>query len=432
MPQSFSHLVDRLTLLSQSGLCALAAIGVIGTASISTTHVSLAATAEQSSKTKPSNANPSDNQNISQRSPREEEPAPPEVLDTLRSPTPDLNNRPGIFEPFKSEPEPEAVPEKEFAVPENTFDLYRLGPGDSIAIIVERFTELNFQGAINPEGSIILPLIGVVPIEGLTVKEVEEKLEVEFDRYVIDPSVSVTLLARRPVQVTVIGEIVRPGFYPLGAPSVTAALLSAGGTKTTADLRKIIIRRTMPDGSTLERSVDLFTPLQVGAPLPKEQLQDGDVVEISKWEAGAEEAYDPTVISRSTLAQPVIRIRIINRAGGGFSTITVPNGSNFGDIVASFPSQGINLKRIALIRFDPEQGKAVTQKLNGKKALMGDEMHNVPLLDNDVVALSPTFITRVTSLLNSFTQPFRDTLGFLLFFRELGDSAEGLFGPTGR
>ncbi len=398
---------------------------------MSINSANIAAAAVPGAATKPTHPNQLA-QDEGPQSPLEPADDPPaEVLDTLRSPSPDLS-QPGIFAPFKDESVPDALPEKEFAVPENSFDLYRLGPGDAIAIIFERFTELNFQGTINPEGSIILPLLGVFPIEGLTVKEVKEQLEIAFDRYVINPSLSVTVLSRRPVQVTVIGEIVRPGFYPLGSPSVTAALLSAGGTKTTADLRKIIIRRTLTDGSTVERIVDLFTPLQIGSPLPKERLQDGDVVEIAKWEAGEAEAYDPAVISRSTLAQPTIRIRIINRAGGGFSTITVPNGSNFGDIVAGLPTQGINLKRIALIRFDPEQGKAVTTKLNGKKALMGDEIHNVPLLDNDVVALSPTFITRVTGFLNSFTQPFRDTLGFLLFFRELGDSAEGLFGPTGR
>jgi len=380
-------------------------------------------------------------------SPESEFPPPDSISDTLKSPPPE-NVRPGIFAPLerdRSTPLAEFDPAPDEADPsevkndelssttEFQFDTYRLGPGDTIAIIVDRFPELNFQGPVNLEGNIILPLVGVLRLEGLTIAETEWQVQAEYDCYVINPSLVATLLARRPVQVTVIGEIVRPGFYPLGLPSVSAALLSAGGATADADLRNIVIRRTMPDGSALERSIDLFTPLWEGTPLPKEKLQDGDVIEITKLQPGQIEDYDLTAISRSTLVQPTIRIRIINRvAGVGFNTITVPNGSTFADIVASISAPGANTKRIGLIRFDPEQGKAVTRKLNAKRALLGEEEHNILLRDNDVIAIGPTFLTRVTTFLNTFTQPFRDTLGFLLFFRELGNSADSLFGPTGR
>ena len=372
-------------------------------------------------------------------SPESELSPPDSISDTLKSP--------GIFAPLERDrptplaefdatldaADPSALEDDLSSTAEFQFDTYRLGPGDNIAIIVDRFPELNFQGPVNLEGNIILPLVGVLRLEGLTVAETEWQVQAEYDCYVINPSLVVTLLARRPVQVTVIGEIVRPGFYPLGVPSVSAALLSAGGATADADLRNIVIRRSMPDGSALERSIDLFTPLWEGTPLPKEKLQDGDVIEITKLQPDAIEDYDLGAISRSTLVQPTIRIRIINRVGGqGFSTITVPNGSTFADIVANVSAPGANTKRIGLIRFDPEEGKAVTRKLNAKRALLGEEEHNILLRDNDVIAIGPTFLTRITTFLNTFTQPFRDTLGFLLFFRELGDSADSLFGPTGR
>ncbi|NES73939.1 MAG: polysaccharide export protein, partial [Okeania sp. SIO2D1] len=52
-----------------------------------------------------------------------------------------------------------------------------------------------------------------------------------------------------------------------------------------------------------------------------------------------------------------------------------------------------------------------------------------PLQDNDVIVVGRTLIAKLTNALNVFTQPFRDVLGFLLFFDSLADSADNLFGP---
>ena len=91
-----------------------------------------------------------------------------------------------------------------------------------------------------------------------------------------------------------------------------------------------------------------------------------------------------------------------------------------------------NLARVAVIRFDAVQQKAITFELNGKDALMGNPTQNIALQDNDVIVVGRNFVGRITYALNVFTQPFRDVLGFTLFFRQLGSSASNLFGPTGR
>jgi len=84
---------------------------------------------------------------------------------------------------------------------------------------------------------------------------------------------------------------------------------------------------------------------------------------------------------------------------------------------------------LALMRFDPEQGRPVTQVLNVRQALMGDLSQDVPLEDEDVIVIGRSLIARISYALNLFTRPFRDILGFLLFFREIGDSADTLFSP---
>ncbi|MBW4486727.1 MAG: polysaccharide export protein [Trichocoleus desertorum ATA4-8-CV12] len=333
---------------------------------------------------------------------------------------------------FPTAPLPNSFP----ANPPNArtqFDLYRLGPGDAIGVIVNRFPDLSFTANVNPEGNITAPLLGTISVTGLTLEEVQERLRIGFNRYVIDPMVTVNLGAQRPVQVTILGEVTKPGFYPVpgGQPRISNALLAAGGATNRADLRAVQVRRTLIDGTVIEQKVDLFTPLANGGQLPNLRLEDGDAIVIPKLDIGIEQDYDRNLVARSTLSKQQITVRVLSYAGNGIGNINLANGSTFLDaLTAISPNlENTRLKKIALIRFDQEQGKAITKELNAKKALMGDVSQNVPLQDNDVIVVGRNLVGRITYALNTFTQPFRDILGFLLFFDEISDSASDLFGP---
>jgi polysaccharide export outer membrane protein len=340
----------------------------------------------------------------------------------------------------------EPAPAPDLAVPVTTesdaeFDRYRLGPGDSIFVSVQRFNDLSFQTTLDLEGNIIVPIAGRLRLEGLTLPEARQQIQAALNQYIVDPQVDLTLVAQRPVQVSVLGEVVRPGIYPLAAPQISIALFSAGGTTRLADLRSVRIRRAREDGSVVERSVDLFTPLETAAALPDIRLVDGDAIIIPTLTVNASQNYDRSLAARSTLARPQITVRVLSyatgtegRAGGGvISSITLPNGSNFVDALTAInPNPDVaNLREIALVRFDPQQGRAVTQEVDARSVLRGDFSQNLPLENNDVIVVGRNFISRVTYALNTFTQPFRDILGFLLFFDTLADSADQLFRPGG-
>jgi len=315
----------------------------------------------------------------------------------------------------------------------SSFNLYRLGAGDAVGVVVQRFPDLNFQAVIDQDGNITTPLLGKVALQGLTIDQAQEKVRQGVNRYVIDPIVLLALTNQRPVLVTLTGEISRPGVYPVPAPSrISSALLSAGGATQTADLRSVIVRRALSDGSTLEEKLDLIAPLKNGTALPDLRLQDGDVVVVSKLEPGADKDYDRGLVARSTLVKPQISVRVLSYARGGLGNVVLPSGSTFLDALtaAAVSPDTSDLRRIALIRFDPIQQKAVSREIDGKKVIMGDLAQNLALEDNDVIVVGRNLVGRVTYALNVFTQPFRDVLGFLLFFRELGNGATNLFGPT--
>ncbi|MEA5567434.1 polysaccharide biosynthesis/export family protein [Anabaena sp. UHCC 0399] len=357
---------------------------------------------------------------------------------------------------------------------------YRLGSGDVISVIVQRFPDLSFQAGINPEGNIIVPLLETVPLQGLTLQEAQAKIRSLLNQYVIDPVVVLSLTSQRqdlsfqaqvspegnivvpqvglvsiqglsleeakekiglslgrilvnpmlvvslasprPVQVTISGEVFRPGIYNISAalPRVADALLTAGGSSIGADLRQVKVRRRLMDGSTISQNIDLYGTLQNDGSLPNLRLQDGDAIIVPRREIGTDDGYDRTLVSRSSLAIPQIRIRVLNYAAGGIVTQALPNGSTFIDALGGINLDTANLRDIALVRFDPERGKAVTQSLDAKKAMSGDVAQNVPLQDNDVIVVGRNLIGRITNFLSTITQPFFNVRSFLNFFENFG------------
>ncbi|PAX55250.1 sugar ABC transporter substrate-binding protein [Brunnivagina elsteri CCALA 953] len=362
---------------------------------------------------------------------------------------------------------------------------FRLGQGDAISIAVQRFPELSFQAQINPEGNIVVPLLGTVRLQNLSLQEAQERIRVGYDRYVVqpivalslasqrpdqsfqsqispegnitvpqlgtvsvngltleeaqekvrlglskilvDPVVNLSLAAPRPVQITISGEVFRPGIYPVGSgtPRITDALLSGGGSTMMADLRQVEVRRRLVDGTVISQNLNLYASLQSGGSLPNLRLQDGDAIVVPRREVGTDDGYDRNLVARSSLAVPQIRVRVLNYSGGGLVTQALPNGSSFVDAIAGINPDNANLRDIALIRFDQERGKAVTQRLDAKKALQGDTTQNVPLQDNDVIVVGRNLLGKITNVLGTITRPFFDVQSFIRFFETLG-------GGTGR
>ncbi|MEH2261143.1 polysaccharide biosynthesis/export family protein [Nostoc sp.] len=357
---------------------------------------------------------------------------------------------------------------------------YRLGIGDGISVSVQRFPDLSFQALINPEGNIAVPLLGTVSLQGLTLEEAQEKIRLGLNRYVVDPVivlalatqrqdlsfqavispegniivpqvgtvslkgltleeaqekirlglsrffpdpiVVVSLAGTRPVQVTISGEIFRPGIYPINSstPRVADALLISGGSTLNADLRQVQVRRKLIDGSVISQTIDLYAALQNGGSIPNLRLQDGDAILVPRREVGNEDGYDRNLVARSSLATPQIRVRVLNYAAGGLSIQALPNGSTFVDALGGVNLDTANLRDIALVRFDSERGRAITQKLDAKKALGGDASQNVALQDNDVIVVGRNLIGRITNFLTTITQPFFNVQSFLRFFDNVG------------
>jgi polysaccharide export outer membrane protein len=114
-----------------------------------------------------------------------------------------------------------------------------LGPGDDIRVKVFQNPELSYEGRIPESGFISYPLIGSIQIGGLSVNAAETKISnaLKFGKFLLQPQVNIVLVQSRGNQVSVLGQVAKPGRFPLETFNVrvTDVLAMAGGSTLAGD-----------------------------------------------------------------------------------------------------------------------------------------------------------------------------------------------------
>jgi polysaccharide export outer membrane protein len=123
---------------------------------------------------------------------------------------------------------------------------YRVGPGDVLHIAVYGHADLDQTVAVQPDGSLVLPLIGSVAAGGATTGELERQISTRLAKGLIrDAYVSVTVEQYRSKLVFVVGEVSRPGAYPLaGETRIVEILARAGPLTKDASTDILVVRPT--------------------------------------------------------------------------------------------------------------------------------------------------------------------------------------------
>jgi polysaccharide export outer membrane protein len=94
---------------------------------------------------------------------------------------------------------------------------YRLGPGDTIRILVFQNPDLTLETRVSESGAVSYPLIGSVKLGGMTTDAAEKEIAARLQNggFVKQPQVNVVLLQNHGNQVSVLGQVNRPGRFPL-------------------------------------------------------------------------------------------------------------------------------------------------------------------------------------------------------------------------
>jgi polysaccharide export outer membrane protein len=136
---------------------------------------------------------------------------------------------------------------------------YRLGPGDSIGVQVFQNPDLTVEARVSESGVISYPLVGSVQLGGLSIADAEKRISdaLRNGGYVRSPQVNITLRQVRGNQVAVLGQVNRPGRFPLETfnTKVSDMLAAAGGVTSTGD--DVLILTGTRQGQPFRRVIDI-------------------------------------------------------------------------------------------------------------------------------------------------------------------------------
>ena len=163
---------------------------------------------------------------------------------------------------------------------------YRIAPGDVLSVFVWKEAELSREVRVRPDGYVTVPLIGDLFAVAKTLKGLAAELTQALSQFVNSPVVTVTLNDSSALRFYVVGEVGKPGEFPLvGRTTVMQALAIAGGFREFAKSEEVKILRqelSVTGGRTQTREIVLplnYKSIAQGQNLHQNfALKPGDVI----------------------------------------------------------------------------------------------------------------------------------------------------------
>jgi protein involved in polysaccharide export with SLBB domain len=167
---------------------------------------------------------------------------------------------------------------------------YQLGPDDEILIDVYGYSEASYQLKVSPDGTINIPMAGVVSVSGATMEQASARIKSRLANVYPgirtgSTSVAISLGNIRSIRVILTGEIIKPGTYTL--PSVATvfnALYSSGGPSDNGSFRQVEVIRA----GEVVGVLDVYDFLLFGSLKNNVRLQDQDIIHVPTYRTRVE------------------------------------------------------------------------------------------------------------------------------------------------
>lgn len=333
-------------------------------------------------------------------------------------------------------------------------DTYILGPGDDLQIELFGIPELSGTFTIGPDGTIYLPRLRALFVEGLSVEELRFFLTDQFKTYVKDPQVYIQPVRYRAVRVYVGGEIGRPGYYMLSGgeiiqddfsvqassqsrlkqgkslpdslkrsisddvatlkgvtwsqarrwPTLFDALRAAEGATPYSDLSQIQVTRKQPGsagGGKLRANVNFLELVTSGDESVNIRLFDGDVISVARSPQVMRDQL--LAASRTNLSPDFVDVFVSGRVKEP-GPKTLPQGATLNQAIASAGGPKLLRGGIEFLRFNPDGKTDRRQFSYNPKARSGDYKNPV-LMNGDVVRVNDSLFSAGVEILNEITGP---------------------------
>ena len=341
------------------------------------------------------------------------------------------------------------------------YDAYILGPGDSLQIEFLSLPELSGNFSIGPDGTLYLPRLRALYVEGLTVEELRYFLTQQFKQYIRNPDIYVKPIGYRPVRVYVGGEITRPGFYMLSGSQVLEDQLSLIRTQTPAEVRRqstdlrdfaaarLRLQRSSSDdintiqgvraesnrwptlfdalraaqgvtpfsnladvrvirrqplgagGGKMQAMVNFLELVTNGDETVNIRLFDGDVITIARSPQVMRDQL--LAASRTNLSPDYIEVFVSGRVKDP-GPQSLPQGATLNQAIASAGGPKILRGQVEFLRFSPDGATDRRQFTFSAGAKSGDYKNPV-LMTGDVVRVNESLFSASVEVLNEITGP---------------------------
>ena len=336
------------------------------------------------------------------------------------------------------------------------YDAYILGAGDQLQIELLDLPELSGEYTIGPDGTIYLPRLRALQVEGLTIEELRLFLTEQFRPYVRQPEVFITPIGYRPIRVYVGGEVARPGYYTirgaelvqdvsfsgqqqrfevlnsgavrarrmpqeasqasstsggsasgsqqLPAPTLFDALQAARGVTPFSQLDSVQITRKRPlsqGGGKVRTKVNFLRLISEGDEDVNIRLYDGDAIFVRKSDGVLRDQL--LAASRTNLSPDFIEVFVSGRVKEP-GPQQLPQGASLNQAIASAGGPKLLRGSVEFLRFTQEG--ATDRRIFGynPKSVSGD-YRNPVLMPGDVVRINESLVSASLEFLNEITAP---------------------------
>jgi polysaccharide export outer membrane protein len=161
---------------------------------------------------------------------------------------------------------------------------YLIAPGDLIKVSVFQSPDLTVETQVSENGTISFPLLGAVTVGGSTVSAAEQRIAkmLKDGGFIVAPHVTIAVLQVRGNQVTVLGQVVKPGRFPLDSTNfkLTDMLALAGGISAMG--ADSVVLSGVRDGKPIRREIDVQNLAAAGDLASNVRLQAGDMLYVNR------------------------------------------------------------------------------------------------------------------------------------------------------
>jgi polysaccharide export outer membrane protein len=172
------------------------------------------------------------------------------------------------------------APAQESSPPDQPGPAMQLGPGDTITIRVFGQPDMDGDLYVADDGTIHLALVGSVHAAGLAPTQLALRIEqaLKDGSFLVNPHVSVTLAHSVSQLVSVLGEVSKPGRYPVSSNTTIFDLLADAGGTTPNSADVIFLIRLDASGNQIRSPIDLKGYNNSTSGLPTQKFKGGDSV----------------------------------------------------------------------------------------------------------------------------------------------------------